>query len=151
MSPRTPKLQGKKPRNRGNLLTKTGSMVGHLRNGGAWNCHFPESGKYFQGPKFAGRNPEILQKERLAKFQAPKFENSEWETDLHTPPVLGGEALFDNSAPAVYKNQGPQGTEFLYTAGAEGSTSQHWRCIKISLPHSPKKCNSIPPAIPYPH
>ena len=30
-----------------------------------------------------------------------------WETDLYTPPVLGGAAHCDNSAPAVYKNQGP--------------------------------------------
>ena len=43
-----------------------------------------------------------------------------WETDFYTPPVLGGVAFFcDNSAPAVYKIQGPQGTGFLYTAGAE--------------------------------
>ena len=42
-----------------------------------------------------------------------------WETDFYTPPVLGGAALFDNSAPAVYKIQG---TGFLYTAGAELST-----------------------------
>ena len=27
-----------------------------------------------------------------------------WETDFYTPPMLGGAALFDNSAPAVYKN-----------------------------------------------
>ena len=31
----------------------------------------------------------------------------QWETDFYTPPVLGGAALFDNSAPAVYKLQGP--------------------------------------------
>ena len=30
-----------------------------------------------------------------------------WETDFSTPPVLGGAALFDNPAPAVYKIQGP--------------------------------------------
>ena len=30
-----------------------------------------------------------------------------WETDFHTPPVLGGAALLPFSAPAVYKNQGP--------------------------------------------
>ena len=41
------------------------------------------------------------------------------ETDFYIPQVLGGAALFDNSAPAVYKTQGPQGTGFLYTAGAE--------------------------------
>ena len=29
------------------------------------------------------------------------------ETDFDTPPVLGGAALFDNSAPAVYKIQSP--------------------------------------------
>ena len=32
---------------------------------------------------------------------------SYWETDFCTPEVLGGAALFDNSAPAVYKIQGP--------------------------------------------
>ena len=26
-----------------------------------------------------------------------------WETDFYTPPVLGGAALLENSAPAVYK------------------------------------------------
>ena len=32
----------------------------------------------------------------------------EWETDFYTPPVLGGAALFDNSAAAVLKKiQGP--------------------------------------------
>ena len=30
-----------------------------------------------------------------------------WETDFYTPPVLGGAALFDNSAPAMYKTSVP--------------------------------------------
>ena len=30
-----------------------------------------------------------------------------WEADFHAPPVLGGAALFDSSAPAVDKIQGP--------------------------------------------
>ena len=30
-----------------------------------------------------------------------------WETDFYAPPELGGAALFDNSAPAVYKNPVP--------------------------------------------
>ena len=34
---------------------------------------------------------------------------AEWETDFYTPPVLGGVAFFDNSAPAVYKNSGSLG------------------------------------------
>ena len=33
--------------------------------------------------------------------------NLKWETDFYTPPVLGSAALFDNSAPAVYKNPVP--------------------------------------------
>ena len=41
-----------------------------------------------------------------------------WETDFCTPPVVGGAAAFDNSAPAVYKIQGPSGTGFVYTDGA---------------------------------
>ena len=32
---------------------------------------------------------------------------NDWETDFYTPPVLGGAALFDNSAPALYSIQGP--------------------------------------------
>ena len=34
----------------------------------------------------------------------PQFQ---WETDFYTLQVLGGVVLFDNSAPAVYKIQGP--------------------------------------------
>ena len=30
-----------------------------------------------------------------------------WETDFYAPPVLRGAALFDNAAPAVYKNHVP--------------------------------------------
>ena len=30
-----------------------------------------------------------------------------WETDFYTPIVLGGAALFDNSAAVVYKNPVP--------------------------------------------
>ena len=30
-----------------------------------------------------------------------------WETDFYTPPVLGGVALFNNSAPAVFKDPVP--------------------------------------------
>ena len=33
--------------------------------------------------------------------------SSVWETDFYTPQVLGSVALFDNSAPAVCKIQGP--------------------------------------------
>ena len=35
------------------------------------------------------------------------FQNKLWETDFYTPQVLGGTAILDNSAPAVYKIQGP--------------------------------------------
>ena len=52
---------------------------------------------------------------RLFKTPKPSF----WETEFYTPPVLGGAAPVDNSAPAVYEIQGPEGTGFLYTAGAE--------------------------------
>ena len=35
-----------------------------------------------------------------------------WETEFYTPQVLGGAALFDNSAGAVYKNPSPKDPEF---------------------------------------
>ena len=38
-------------------------------------------------------------------FEAPS--RPKWETDSYTPQVLRGAALFDNSAPAAYKIQGP--------------------------------------------
>ena len=41
------------------------------------------------------------------------------ETDFYAPPVLGGAALFDYAAPAVYKNHVPSGPRSLYTADAE--------------------------------
>ena len=57
---------------------------------------------------------------------------------FYTPPVLRG-ALFDNSAPAVYKNSGSLGHSCIYTPQALNwqkwqHLSQHWRCMKISLP-----------------
>ena len=62
-----------------------------------------------------------------------------WDTDFYTSQVLGGAALFENSAAAVYKNSSPKDPEF-YTPLAlncqKGSNSQHLRCIKISLPES---------------
>ena len=68
-----------------------------------------------------------------------------WETDFYTPPVLGGAALFGNSAPAVYKKPVPEDPEF-YTPLAlncqKGGTSHYWRCIKISLPTTRAKTGS---------
>ena len=54
--------------------------------GGIWNGHFPESEKYLSGPEFSRKIPEMPQKAIFAKFQAPKFENSEPEkSQFHTP------------------------------------------------------------------
>ena len=56
-----------------------------------------------------------------------------WETDFYTPPVLGGAALFHKIQRCI-KILCPKDPEF-YTPLAlnceKGSTSQHWRCIKI--------------------
>ena len=46
------------------------------------------------------RGPDFL-------AQMPKSQSRYWETDFYTPPVLGGASLFEDSAPAVYKIQGP--------------------------------------------
>ena len=50
------------------------------------------------------------------RYQTPGPRVSEsrqdWETDVYTPPVLGGAARYDNSAPAVYKILSPKATEF---------------------------------------
>ena len=48
--------------------------------GGVWNGHFQESGKYLSEAEVCRKMPGVPQKERFfAKFQAPKFENSEPE------------------------------------------------------------------------
>ena len=41
---------------------------------------------------------------KTARF---KIGHTRGETDFYTPQLLGGAALFDNSAPAVHKIQGP--------------------------------------------
>ena len=61
----------------------------------------------------------------------PRF----WENDFCTPPVLGGTALFDKSAPAVSKIRVLRAQDFYIPLALncqKGSTSQHWSCIKIS-------------------
>ena len=59
-----------------------GVWIGGVRNG-----HFPESEKYFLEAEISRKIPEIPQKGvDFAKFQAPKFENSEPEKmQFHTP------------------------------------------------------------------
>ena len=66
------------------------------------------------------------------------------KTNFYTPQVREGAPRFDNSTPAVYKMQGPEGTGFLYTAGAElskratppstGGVYIFFCSLKISLP-----------------
>ena len=62
-----------------------------------------------------------------------------WETDFYTPPVLGGAALFDNSAPVVYKNPVRYGPWILYSAGAElskrAAPPSTGGILKFSLPY----------------
>ena len=53
--------------------------------------------------RFRFRNPA----ERKSQILGFLFFARTWETDLYTPQVLGGAALFDNSAQAVYKNPVP--------------------------------------------
>ena len=54
------------------------------------------------------RAPQIV---KLRWAKAARFKNGHAHfvmgADFYTPPVLGGVALFDNSAPAVYKNPVP--------------------------------------------
>ena len=45
--------------------------------------------------------------DRKRDLQTPNSVFVIWETDFFTPPVLGGVALLDNSAPAVYKSPVP--------------------------------------------
>ena len=58
-----------------------------------------------------------------------------WETDFYTPPVLRGAAFFTVQRQRCIKFRVLREQAF-YTPLAlncqkEGSTSQHWRCIKI--------------------
>ena len=95
------------------------------------------SSRFYWG---AGGGLEYI--ENKAKQSAQRFPSHPfWETDFHTPPVLGAAALFDNSAPAVYKNPVPQGSWILYAAGAElskraaaPSTGGVWKSVSQSCP-----------------
>ena len=74
--------------------------------------------------------------------KAPRCDSNrcdfKWETDFYTPPVLGGAALLPFSVPAVYKKSWSlRHRIFIHRwcwKRQKGSSSQHWRCIKISLP-----------------
>ena len=54
-----------------------------------------------------------------------------WETDFYTPPMLGGAALSDNSAPAVYTISASSGTGFVFTAGTELLKGQHLPALEV--------------------
>ena len=69
--------------------------------------------------QLVGKKALIGHSRSVSQKESGTQKGSLWETDFYTPPVLGGAALFENSAPAVYKVQGPLGTEFLCTAGSE--------------------------------
>ena len=57
--------------------------------GGVWNGQFPESENIFQRPNFPGESLKFRRKSDFAKFQAPKFENSEPEktTSRNSIPI----------------------------------------------------------------
>ena len=63
-----------------------------------------------------------------------------WETDFYTPPVLGGAAFSDKTAPAVKKILCPKDPEFytplVLNCQKKGSNSQHWRLYKNQSPTS---------------
>ena len=62
-----------------------------------------------------------------------------WETDIYTPPVLEGAALFAVQRQRCVKLPCPRDPQFyapLALNGKKGSTSQHWKYVKISLPEN---------------
>ena len=44
---------------------------------------------------------------RSLGIRAWNGKKGDWDTDFYTPPVLRGDAFFDNSAPAAHKNPIP--------------------------------------------
>ena len=61
-----------------------------------------------------------------------------WETDFCTPPVLGGVALFDNSAPVVYKNPVPKDPEFYTPLALNCQEGQHLPALEVYKNQSPR-------------
>ena len=55
--------------------------------------------KYASTPRIDALTPR--------KYALKNIVTTFWETDFYTPQVLGGGALSNSSAPAVYKIQGP--------------------------------------------
>ena len=60
-----------------------------------------------------------------------------WETDFYTPPVLRGAALFDNSAPAVYKILFPKNPEFYTALALNRQKGQHLSARELYKHQSP--------------
>ena len=66
---------------------------------------FEGRGKGRKGAERRGGRGEAGKKEKRTRETGQTIKQM-WETDFYTPPVMEGAALFDNSAPAVYKIQG---------------------------------------------
>ena len=61
-----------------------------------------------------------------------------WETDFYTPPVLGGAALFDISAPAVcMKIMCPKDPEFCTLLALHCRKGQHLPALEVYKKQSP--------------
>ena len=61
-----------------------------------------------------------------------------WETDFYTPPVLRGAALFDNSAPAVYKKTlFSKDLEFYTPLALNRQKGQHLSALEVYKNESP--------------
>ena len=65
------------------------------------------------------------------------FSENLWETDFYTPPVLGGVAAFDNSAPAVYKNPVPKDPPFYIPLALKWEKMQHLPALEVYKSQSP--------------
>ena len=77
-----------------------------LQSAEVCKCHFERGAGRRQGDTFWGCENQRAPNAR-PNLHSPVWARSNWATDFYTPPVLGGAGLFDNSAPAVYKNPVP--------------------------------------------
>ena len=72
--------------------------------------------------------------ERVSKIDFLKLF---WETDFYAPPVLGGAALFDRSAPAVYKFRVLRAQDFYTPLALNCQEGQHLPALEVFQNQSP--------------
>ena len=117
------------------------------RIGGVWNGHFPESEKYFQRPKFAG---ESLKFRRNGQHQKGYPQNG-YPRIGQISPIFGHFLQqFEEKSPEIALIMDAPSVDTLLVLAHRRAIFAKSQVPNFENSEPPKKCNSIPAALPCP-